>query len=196
MFTHLLKRALARAHDFEVIHRDLKPANIKVTSEGVVKVLDFGLAKTAVADIAAELQMSPANVYRFFPSKTAIVQAICQRCLSEVEEAAWAIARSKAPAAQRIERLILEILAYHKENLLTEQRVNDIVMVAATGSLFGPGGERGIGRRAEHAGLLLALEERAVLERIVGAIAVDRHLAIEVRVPFLQVEVIPDHLRE
>ena len=74
--------------------------------------------------------MSPANVYRFFPSKTAIVQAICQRCLSEVEEAAWAIARSKAPAAQRIERLILEILAYHKENLLTEQRVNDIVLVA------------------------------------------------------------------
>ena len=74
--------------------------------------------------------MSPANVYRFFPSKTAIVQAICQRCLSEVEEAAWAIARSKAPAAQRLERLILEILAYHKENLLTEQRVNDIVLVA------------------------------------------------------------------
>jgi AcrR family transcriptional regulator len=90
----------------------------------------LGFAKTAVADIAAELGMSPANVYRFFPSKTAIVQAICQRCLSEVEEAAWAIARSKAPAAQRIERLILEILAYHKENLLTEQRVNDIVLVA------------------------------------------------------------------
>ena len=36
----------------------------------------------------------------------------------------------RPPAAQRIERLILEILAYHKENLLTEQRVNDIVLVA------------------------------------------------------------------
>jgi AcrR family transcriptional regulator len=90
----------------------------------------MGFAKTAVADIAAELGMSTANVYRFFPSKNAIVQAICQQCLSEVEEAAWSIARSKASAAQRIERLILEILAYHKENLLTEQRVNDIVLVA------------------------------------------------------------------
>src|SRR5262252_9894712 len=90
----------------------------------------LGFAKTAVADIAAELRMSPANVYRFFPSKTAIVQAICQRCLSEVEEAAWAIARSKAPAAQRIERLILQILAYHKENLITEHRVNDMVLAA------------------------------------------------------------------
>jgi AcrR family transcriptional regulator len=90
----------------------------------------LGYAKTAVADIASELSMSPANVYRFFPSKTAIVQAICQRCLGEVNERAWVIARSRAPAAERLEQLELEIFAYHKENLLEEQRVNDIVLVA------------------------------------------------------------------
>src|SRR6202011_3393837 len=90
----------------------------------------LGYAKTAVADIAADLGMSPANVYRFFPSKNAIVEAICQRCLSELEEKAWAVARSKAPAAVRVERLFLEILAYNKENLLEEQRVHDIVLVA------------------------------------------------------------------
>ena len=103
-------------------------ARIMETAEALFRRLGF--AKTTVADIAAELGMSPANVYRFFPSKNAIVEAICQRCLSEVEEKAWAVARSKAPAAQRLERLFLEILAYHKENLITEQRVNDIVLVA------------------------------------------------------------------
>jgi AcrR family transcriptional regulator len=90
----------------------------------------LGYAKTAVADIAAELDMSPANVYRFFSSKNAIVEAMCQRFLSELEEKAWAAARAKGSAARRIERIFLEILAYHKENMLTEQRVNDIVLVA------------------------------------------------------------------
>jgi len=90
----------------------------------------LGFSKTAVADIAAELRMSPANIYRFFPSKTAIVQAMCQRCLSELEEKVWAVARSRGPAAQRLERLELELLAYHKENLLEEQKVSEVVQFA------------------------------------------------------------------
>jgi AcrR family transcriptional regulator len=103
-------------------------ARIMDTAEALFRRL--GYAKTAVADIAGELKMSPANVYRFFSSKNAIIEAICQRCLGELEDRAWAVARSRGSAAERLEQLVLEILAYHRENHLTEQRVNDMVLAA------------------------------------------------------------------
>jgi AcrR family transcriptional regulator len=89
-----------------------------------------GYHKTSVADIASELGMSPANVYRFFPSKGAINESICGRVVNEVAEIAFTIARANAPALEKLARLLTAVHHHSKATLVQEKRMHDMIVAA------------------------------------------------------------------
>ncbi|MDC7784137.1 TetR family transcriptional regulator [Rhodoplanes sp. TEM] len=92
----------------------------------------IGFQKTTVADIARELGMSPANVYRFFRSKDEINEAVGQQLLGEVIAAAREIAGVDAPAADRLRTLFVTIERMNTERFTVEKKLHDLVALALT----------------------------------------------------------------
>jgi len=90
-----------------------------------------GFEKTTIGDVARELGMSPANLYRSFPNRRAIDDAIARRQLSVIEDGAWAVARSGGDAAQVLKQLSLVVLRETQRILLSEQRMRHLCAVAA-----------------------------------------------------------------
>jgi len=118
---------------------DAAENTIEITrQENVTRILDaaerlfrhYGYSKTTVADIARDLGMSPANVYRFFESKDAIRDAICHRLLEQEHTMVEKIIASPGTAAERLERIILAINSYNRCQFVKDKRIHELVEVA------------------------------------------------------------------
>jgi len=87
-------------------------------------------ARVTIADVAEKLGMSSANVYRFFPSKQALCEAVCAGQLGAMSAAARDIASAEAPAAERIRAILITLHRAMRDQMLNEARVHEIVDVA------------------------------------------------------------------
>ena len=90
----------------------------------------IGYQKTTVADIAKELRMSPANVYRFFDSKKAIHEGVACVLMGEVEQAAQTIAAGRGPAASRLRDLMISIHRMSSERYVGDSKLHEMVEIA------------------------------------------------------------------
>lgn len=108
-------------------HEDMRERIVSVAEEHFRRI---GYAKTAVADIAAALGMSPANVYRFFPSKSAINDAICARIMLEVNGMMEALLAEPLSPADKLREFCRQLHQHNKLKLTDEHRIHDMVEVA------------------------------------------------------------------
>jgi AcrR family transcriptional regulator len=91
----------------------LTPERILEVTEDVLR--RFGLAKATVVDVARALDVSHGSVYRHFPSKASLRQAVAKRWLDRVSAPLAKIAESSGPAPARLERWLRALFtAKHK----------------------------------------------------------------------------------
>jgi AcrR family transcriptional regulator len=90
----------------------------------------LGYQKTTVADIAKELRMSPANVYRFFESKKAIHEGVARGLMGEVETEARRIADRPGPATIRLRELMKTIHQMNSERYVGDSKLHEMVEIA------------------------------------------------------------------
>ena len=90
----------------------------------------IGYMKTTVADIAKELRMSPANVYRFFDSKKSIHEGVARRLMGEVELEAQRIARTPGPAVVRLREVMTTVNRMNTERYVGDNKLHEMVEIA------------------------------------------------------------------
>ena len=101
---------------------------ILVTAERLFR--EIGYQKTTVADIAKALQISPANVYRFFDSKKSINAGVARRLMGQVEGASQAIATKRGDAAGRLRELLKTVHRMNSDRYVGDSKMHDMVAVA------------------------------------------------------------------
>ena len=114
-----------------------KESNGKDTHRQIVEVAErlfrqIGFQKTRVAEIARELHMSPANVYRYFATKSEINEAVCLDILGRIEAEVEKIAASRGTAAQRMRNLIGSVEKTHSKLYTSDRKLHELIAAAIT----------------------------------------------------------------
>jgi len=119
----------APARSAEEIETKLDTAT-RILDEAERLFRHYGYSKTNVADIARELGMSSANIYRFFASKAKIHEALAERMLSLREVALHQLSQKPISASEKLKTFIIEEHQSTVAQMLDEAKVHEMVAVA------------------------------------------------------------------
>ena len=110
--------------------------NVVLTPERILEVTEdvlrrFGLAKATVVDVARALDVSHGSVYRHFPSKASLREAVAKRWLDRVNAPLQKISESTGPAPARLERWLRTMIAIKHKKVLDDPEMFETYLTLA-----------------------------------------------------------------
>ena len=113
-----------------------EPVEFRILELAASHIRQFGLRRTTIVAIAEEAGMSHANVYRYFPSKTALVEAVTDYWLRPIEAGLRDIADGPDPAYDKLERILSALHRAYRDKLDTDENLF-LIFVDATAKSTG-----------------------------------------------------------
>ncbi len=110
------------------INREPEEVRDSIVEAAEQRFRQFGYRKTGVAEIAADLNMSAANLYRFFENKQDIAAACALRCMGRRDVIlAEVMQRRDLNAAQRLTEFVLTMLRYDHDQVMNHPMITELV---------------------------------------------------------------------
>lgn len=106
------------------------PANQRLLDIAAAHIRRFGAAHVAIVRIAAEAGMSHANVYRYFPSKEALIDEVTAAWLKPLEAELRVIGDGPDPPADKLERLLFAVHRAYRAKLEADPELFDLLLAA------------------------------------------------------------------
>ncbi|BBK41356.1 TetR family transcriptional regulator [Allostella vacuolata] len=89
-----------------------------------------GYEKTTIATIAEELDMSTSNIYKFFASKNAVIEATAEQSIEDLRSTVLLAAHDRGTALERIENITLAIVESHRRRFENEINLYELIIMA------------------------------------------------------------------
>jgi AcrR family transcriptional regulator len=137
----------------------LPSADVRILEIGAEHIRRYGLARTTITRIAAEALMSHANIYRYYPSKDALIDEITSAWLKPIEAGLRIIADAPDPAFDKLERILFALHRAYRGKFEHDPNLFEL-LVAANEE------DSGVARRHRHR---CQLEIQRVLEDGAGS---------------------------
>jgi len=112
---------------------DADELRVRILDAAEQRFRGYGYTKTTMAEIADDVDMSAANLYRYFDNKQDMAAACAQRCMGDrIELLREVVRNSSKPASEKLHEFVLESVRYTYREASEQPRITELISAVAS----------------------------------------------------------------